>query len=797
MTRRLLPLLAAFAIAGGFVYLLLWFDRTDFYHGEFFEPGSKVILYNLARLLFIPYMAWIVYAPGAGLIALVSGRRALGALMAWERYPLGFIAGAGIWHFLLFGCGLAGLYVKPVAVLLSVGAMFMSVPHLAVCLRELAATLRQVRPRVALKSLGVGAIAAGIACSAAAFLLIKGLYPNGGSDYIGHYFYFYKRVVETGSILPNDVWYHFFYSKGLGLYFLSMLLTDALAPQLVASGFIGIGALIVFGILRHASRGGLLPYAGVLLYLLLLIYTPGPAENAAHAGWGDLEKTHELTAVLLLAIAWISSRLSETTDTSQGPWLAALLGAIISISLITLPLTLLAGVYMMGYLLWFAVRRQWNQATWPLAAGLTAVLSVAVMASINYVYTGLPSDQGMLLFWPYANMKPLQEWGILLEIIWGHWYNTIYQLQSAPWTLNLVPLLWKFLRLEIWWPIAAAALPFLALRLRSRAGWNTLDWHRGRAVWWALVWFAAVVILAALFGGGRSQHISFYRLSSFSYGPTLCLVLLLWGWAFDRREHAQRKLTRWAMVAAGIALPVVLATSALPAEHRETIKNNVRSIAVDSWRLGTGKHSVKDAYQHQQGRPGRSPWGGIYEGIVPAWRIAGPNARIWAFHPGSVCMLPDCNLQGFPAMRLSRQWEVVFFGSPEQAVQVLKSEGLNFFFFTKDLGVADVLPAARLFSPEIIGRYLAVRWSDGTSYLLSWPGPDTKPIDESFLAAYSKALSTSGLYQPFKARIADWKAISLYLSAHRADLHPFYLPWCRTCDGMPPIDYGALLKANP
>lgn len=798
MTTRHLPRLIAFLLTGIYVLLIAWFDFVDFYRLGFFEHGTKVVQYHLARLLFIPFLMWIVYAVGAGVIALVSGRRALETLTSWDRYPLGFIAGAGIWHALLLGCGLAGLYTKSLAVFLTVGVMLFSIPHMATCLQQLANKLKSFKyssTPVALKGLLFFAC---IACSAAAiaFLLIKGIYPNGGSDYIGHYFYFYKRVVETGSILPNDVWYHFYYSKGLGLYFLSMLLTDALAPQLVASGFIAVGALIVFAMLRKGGRHNFLGLAGVFLYILLQIYTPGPAENAAHGGWGDLEKTHEITAVLLLAVIWISSHLSAANPHVRGPWIVALVSAILCISIITLPLALLAGLYMSGYLIWYVARRAWGQAIWPLIGGVSAAVGIASIALINYKYTGLPSDQGMLLSWSFADMQALQDWGVWLEVLWTHWYYTSYQLQSAPWDWKLLPLLWKFLRLEIWWPIAAAALPVLAWRLFIPAERKAIDWPDQRSVCWALVWFAAIVVVSALLGGGRSQYISFYRLSSFSYAPTLCLVLLLWNWAFLSPSPDTRKVFRRAMIGAGIILPFLIAVFNIPAPQRESIGTNLRSITTDAWRFATGKYSIKDAFQHQKGRPGRTLWGGIYEGIVPAWKIAGPNTRIWTFHPASVCMLPDCNLQGFPAMRLTRQWDVVFFGSPNDAVRVLKSEGLNFFFFSKELGVADILPAAKLFSPENIAQNLAVRWTDGTSYLLSWPGPDTKPIDDTFLAAYKDATSTSGLYKPFKDKIQEWEAISLYLSKHKTDLQPFDLPWCRTCDNVLPVDYKALLKAT-
>jgi len=41
-----------------------------------------------------------------------------------------------------------------------------------------------------------------------------------------------------------------------------------------------------------------------------------------------------------------------------------------------------------------------------------------------------------------------------------------------------------------------------------------------------------------------------------------------------------------------------------------------------------------------------------------------------------------------------------------------------------------------LFAPDTIGRYLGIKWSDGSTYLLTWIGPETRPLDSDFLEAY-------------------------------------------------------------
>src|SRR5262249_20540559 len=75
---------------------------------------------------------------------------------------------------------------------------------------------------------------------------------------------------------------------------------------------------------------------------------------------------------------------------------------------------------------------------------------------------------------------------------------------------------------------------------------------------------------------------------------------------------------------------------------------------------------------------------------------------------------------------------------PDLAKQRLQEAGLNYFLFMKDSRMIDLLPFSKLFAPETIGRYLGVKWSDGSTFLLTWIGPDTQPIGPDFLDAYKR-----------------------------------------------------------
>ena len=292
-----------------------------------------------------------------------------------------------------------------------------------------------------------------------------------------------------------------------------MLLTDALAPQLVMAAFIGCGACIVYALLRRAGRSKLLPLAGVLLYVSGLINTCTYLTIAGSeicVEWSILEKLHELTAVLVLAVIWIAYRLFREEVPARRVWALALNSAIATIALLTLPLVPLVGLYISGYLLWFVLTRQWRITLNPLAAATTAGFSLLAIAALNYHYTGFPSDMALVQFWPYADLTKIMHWGTMFEILIHHRDLTYILAADQPISWDLVPTLAKFLRLDVWWPVFVASAPFLLLRLGSRNAIHRLHWREIDAkACVALSWFCAAVVLVAVFGGGRSQPESF------------------------------------------------------------------------------------------------------------------------------------------------------------------------------------------------------------------------------------------------------------------------------------------------
>jgi hypothetical protein len=117
-------------------------------------------------------------------------------------------------------------------------------------------------------------------------------------------------------------------------------------------------------------------------------------------------------------------------------------------------------------------------------------------------------------------------------------------------------------------------------------------------------------------------------------------------------------------------------------------------------------------------------------------------------------MAPHRELETFWSYALGKHWHDIMFEPPERAREVLKEQGLNYFLI--DVGGAlpfwEVIQFSPLLSVRNVGTYLQVAWNEGDLYLLTWPGPGTSPIPESFLTRYSE-LSQKGKLQPLYERV--------------------------------------------
>jgi hypothetical protein len=786
----------------GFLALCAWFRIVDVYHRHFFDAGILDFAYNISRVVFLGFFAVIVCALGYVMLRALKAAGRLSALTTLEKLVLAFGVGIGALHAIMLALGVLGLYYAPLMIGLCLILLVVAAPLLVRALRRFSA-----RRALGFSPIAIATIAA-LGIAAAWLLTVKGLYPGGGGDYYTHYFYYYLQVLQNHGLQPNDVWYHYYYSKGAGPTFLGMLLTDPEAPALITYGCVIFAAIAVTTLSARLAPKSLWPALAGSLYLLSYIV---PLSDAIG---GEFQKPHEETSALIVLAAWtLCMRLIGPLELER-PCLIMAAAVLAAAATLELAASVLFGVFLGVAAAWAFIRNNRRDARiYALLAAFAVVVTAGILL-LNYAVTGLATDQALSFMLRFANLERLNKWGLIPQIILIAWIRDNYAL-LAPGSFRWEQIadLRDYLRLDYLWilivsgfialgihpmasstpesdPMAAPAGPevtgteiavtlllllgatllfrdtltafhiagvnftqagvalialgsaiFTALQIRwrpkrDRPHEDEGTPRRNRSVLTflgALIGTLAVISVPA----AGSQAVSYLRFSGFFLPLVILFAVACWGMCTAAwRGHSSQRLV--AIVAPALIFFLVLvswqvSTSWLGRATAAT-KSGLRFFA--------GNYALAEAYHHQSSG---LPYGGIKPGALAAMQHVPRGARIWSTNVDSYCMAPGCIIESSVSFKLSSHLNEILNDSPEHARAILRSERLNYFFFSKDAanGIIDPLPYSRLFNPNTIDAYFGIQWTNGTDFLLTWRSPETEAIGPSFTGYYRAALSGS------------------------------------------------------
>ena len=722
--------LAGAALIFGFIGVVAWFGGVDFYHRHFFNTGLIVAADNLVRMVFVVIFSWLIYAPGAAAAALIMSADERAALTPPERAVLGFGIGVGIWHVVMLILGLLGLYDRAVIVglcLVVVVASLRQFANTAIAQwRTLVIGFAELRQgRATPEQIGVILIVV----AAVWLLLLRGLFPGGGGDYYTQYFYYYLEVLKNHGLAPNEVWYHYYYSKGSGLAFLGMLLSDPEAPALTTYPCVVFAAVAIATLAARMAPNSLWPAAGAVIYLFYYLV------SFSADGGGQFQKDHEEVAALVALTAW--ALCMERRAAAPGPFRIMAAATAIAAALVTPPIAVLLGFFVGLMAAWSMVRRRWSDV-WGYGAVVAAIASaVLAVFVVSYLQTGLASDQALDLMLRFADPARLDRWGVIPQIIAVAWIRDNYLQWEQPFGRATLQEIADFMRLRFLWPfLTGPIIAIIVLRMSGAlTGWRLTAPRdaRSAALSKQTVWrLAALVLLLAVVAvvAGRAQSLSFARLSSF-FVPVLVMLAIagsVWAlsWPLTRRDDTVLRL---------IVPGLLLVGTLIAWQSHAHWTSPLRRETANAMRFLAGSYSLAEAYSHANSP---YPFGAINPGALAAAQQLPYGTPIWSTNVDSYCMVPGCLIESVISFKMSARLDEILGGDPELAKLRLQQAGLDYFLFMKDYRMIDLLPFSRLFAPDTIGRYLGVKWSDGSTYLLTWIGPDTTPIGLYFLEAYAR-----------------------------------------------------------
>jgi hypothetical protein len=724
---------------GGFVITLAFFSLIDVYDNHFFQ-SSYAAIYNAFRLIFAAYFFWLVYVVGRQTLSFVAGDL-LAGMPLHKRLALGFFVGAAVLTIVMLVLGYLYLYWRVVAWAIAVPIIATSYRHFALTVGEAKSSIAQHLQDGSWidKTLSIVMVIAA-AFSAAALLLVKGLYPQGGHDYYQHYSHFYAAVIDNHSIWPNLFWYQYYLSKGMGVTFLGMLLTDALAPSLVAYCFAVATALALYALVRDFCSHTLWPWLAVVLYLALNVHTLGTGAYFGNGGWGHFQKPHEINSPLMFAVLWMSVAMVRSTGDVRRIWWFGAAACAFVVAYILLVSPLIVGLFaVLAALYFFARSREVSRMF--LGIAVSTGVGLASLLVLNYLTTGAPADIAPNIWWPIVDLHRLNDEGVLFDFVNIAVIRARGAVEGSALAddFNLIEYARNVFRFDILGILIGAALiGGLArmiyrdvLRRRSADNVVTIDAPSLQAVSVVAAFFAATAVFA--FTAGMLESVSYVRISSFAL-PLMIAISAIAGQIITVSVGRSRRVRILAATVAPILLMSVLLMQAY--EQRKT---TLLAVVNNALRFADGRYSIYDAYKDQAGWPVFNRTA-IHTGMYEAWKRIGPGKRIWSFNINSYCMLPGCHFESLLASSMSKHREEILFGPPENAEQVLRREELNYFFISTRIPVLEVLQCTPLFSPDTIQSHMDVVWTDGSDVLLTWKGQGGERLSGAWLDKYRKAL---------------------------------------------------------
>jgi len=745
-------LISLIFLVGGFLALVAGFSSVDLYHKHFFDHGSVFLFYNASRIVFAFFLMWIIYAVGYAILFIATPTRTLQEFTSMERFIFGFGTGIGFWHGLLLACGVLNLYYQSVMVVLCLIVLCASAKHFKTVISQ---TRQSITKEAAVIYMLIGLALVWL-------LFVRGLYPGGGGDYYTHYFYYYLEVLQNHGLVPNDVWYHYYYTKGSGLDFLGMLVMDPESPEVVTFCYVTLAAFALATFSARLVPRSLWPAFSAILYILFNMVS-------VSGNGGEFQKLHEKNSALIVMAMWAICMYSSRPQWER-PALITLVSVMIAASIFMQPTALFFVVFFGIWTVLSYFKKNYKQMRHALFLGAVTAGALVCVLFLNYCMTGLVTDQAINLTWRFANVERLNQWGVIPNILMVVWARESYAHMVVPYGWNTIGQLSTFMRVDrLWILLESAFIPLLLFYFkfpRQVFLEKKEEIRMAQTAWVNVSLLIAVFAVLSIFVG-HIQSVSYLRFSSFFFPLLILWSVICWALLVSKwHTFSYSKILR-------IEIPMILLIMVLTTWSHWFL--DVREVTKHAMRFIRGKYSFADAYSHQFG----GVWfGAINPAALEAMRQTSPGTRIWSMNGNAHCSaVPGCRVESVISFKLSSHLEKILNGTPEEAKKILQNENLNYFLYANNYVLLDLLAYSPLFNPKTLNKYFSIKWTDGNTYLLTWRQPYLMAIGPDFVKAYSDSIKQPRVnWFDFKESLPEIDRFMKKLTQSSHPWHPIAFP---------------------
>lgn len=705
-------------LAVSFVIAVVLLQRLNFMENHLESTGWPIVAYQSLRVTVAGsiFLGWFC-----------AGELILLALQRWLRIPrpaprvrllCSLFLGAVMVSMATVALGALQLMRLPI-VLTASGLLLLLAPAVTastrrVLRRRLSAHFRCCsRPVAILHVASLGAVV----LVGLYLLVVKGMYVEGADgDVWEHYLHYYREVVASGSIAPNELWYHFFHSKAAGHFFQIMVLTDPLSASLGSFLFTVMCAIVVYDLLRRTTKDVVWAAVGAILTLLYFANTEKLEEG--HYLIGSFNKHHIVLASLLTFTFWVSVKASferaGRAELITGILVAAYLGVYVTHSVViltaSLGLVFVASLFM----------RRWSSVRRTVALGTAALCGLAACMVVNYSVTGMPEFCPSRMMWQLADVDRF-------ESVWSQYQVRYFFARVEPigqqelglrsflffdWPWSATLMRWGYFR-SFFREIVLLAV--LLVLVNCAISHDTLFrfWSPSREqfrkltlILLAMLFLLGTIVVAQGFSGGGSLDRMYTFTGVFMIVPAVSLWSLVLG-----------KLRPATSIPALICAVLCLV---------EPVNSLWKSASPESFQFAAGAISLDDVLQTTDRQ---WIWRGAYSHLKQARGLLQPGQRIahLSYEPGPGYFLPGPPLVTEPSYAYGRNYDRVLFGTPEEAKETLQQMGITHFSVNLARPLFVGIPFGKLFRyPEVCEQFQLCH-RDGDFFVMTWRTDDDAP----------------------------------------------------------------------
>ncbi len=700
----------------------------------FEQKGPLLLLYHVSRLSLVLYITILSYSAGYRALELcgVSGQGLFNS--ARKTFILCFFFGASLYGIVFTVLGLAGLISLETGLALTIPVLLFSYRPIKELLPERSeAAMRQSFLDTHASPFLAGAVILIAGGTAVLFLLTRIVFVAVYDPNIWeHYLHYYRAVLASGSTQPNEVWHHFYASKGAGLIFLANVLSDFFGAQVVSACFVVVAGLIILDLLLEYCRSTIWAFFGVTLFLAFL---SGDVSN------GAMFKHHLVLLGYVSFALWGSVWLQQATARQFRPLMVAFVVSLIYLGFY-LPVT--AVIFPLAFLL-LALANVMLHAKTRVYSFLTLACAVSAGAALdfvtNWVLTGLIEVTPMRWFWVIADR-------VKVEKVFGtggiEFFLAVNNDLSAQydWSFNRA---WKILQ----YPVPRDSVGVAAVLLTLLGVLVLLVQHRTRETVANSVKFLAYLggfILPLSAFAQAVQTVAVDRMALYSIVFTTLAGIVIWKTLVDtcvvsRLWHAATLV----IVVCGMAATFVQATRSIGGQGPII------------YQYAKGAMSLRDAFQTIESKFHKATTGMSVAAMSEFRKTIRPDERILrlAYDAGFSYALPGEGIVSEPTYSLIRNPRKLLTEKSAEVSDYLRERNIRYFTLNLQSRLFSTIAFTSLFDAREMPRYFSVAYEDGDFFILTWRrGDQGRPLPEDLLTLF-ELKRTGVLRYPFTQRWAN------------------------------------------